>query len=248
MAVRAVRRIDALISALAEQHVANIEIMAWYKVDANKANPVHMRTPALEHLVFGAHSFRAGGGELDLPIDPKDRHNLIMGPGVRSLALAADKKPINVCEKPEWLAEALVKGWMPPGSTVLVVGAGSCGDVRGLLNAGMNVVALEGDPRQYAAAVALMNAWLPDDQAQRFRVAPHEFRTFLASRANFSVEVKGPEEERPAEAEACVVCGLPGEAMEKQMFCTTCGKLACGACTKDGQCLNCVDAPLEIHE
>ena len=52
-------------------------------------------------------------------------------------------------------------GAVHPAGQWIYVGFEPGGDVRGALNAGLNVVAIENDPDQYAATVSNMRLFVP---------------------------------------------------------------------------------------
>ena len=82
-----------------------------------------------------------------MPADPLQRHNIIIGPKMGKRAVDVDEKEINVCEKPAYLSEWILRKLTKPGDTVVVAGFGAGGDLRGALNAGCNVLAIEQDVR-----------------------------------------------------------------------------------------------------
>jgi hypothetical protein len=111
------------------------------------------------HVAFGA--------QLNLSKDPVQRHNMIMGPSKRVLTKHVDgrKGPINIHEKPDWLSEAIAMQYCRPQH---VCGFDAAGDVRGMLNAGLNVVAIEND-----SAVASMGSFVPDSQTANVYTHEH---------------------------------------------------------------------------
>ena len=68
---------------------------------------------------------------------------MIVGPS-RSLSYGA---PINIHEKPDWLAEAILVQYTRPWQCIVVGGFG------GAVNADLNVVAIESDAVQYAPSM-----------------------------------------------------------------------------------------------
>ena len=89
-----------------------------------------------------------------------------MGPSKRVLSksIGGHGEPINIHEKPDWLAEALLSQYSRPGQWVVVAGVGAGADVRGALNAGLNYVAIENDQDQFHATVASMRNFVPDSK------------------------------------------------------------------------------------
>ena len=83
--------------------------------------------------------------QFSLSKNPVERQNIIMGPSKRVLSKNAQGKAINIHEKPDWLAEAILAQYTKPGQWIVVGGFGAGGEVRGALNAGLNVVAIEND-------------------------------------------------------------------------------------------------------
>ena len=63
--------------------------------------------------------------------------------------------------------EAILAPYARPGQWVYVGGFGAGGDVRGALNTGLKVVAIEKDPAQFHATVANMRSFVPDSNHPR---------------------------------------------------------------------------------
>jgi hypothetical protein len=122
----------------------------WYKSNMNvESHP--------QHLVFSFENMLvAYAGErlkctFNLHPSPLQRHNVLVGPTIRSRLQDEKGNPLNPYEKPSWIARLLSRTFALPGATVLVLGCGVGGEVLGALAAGMNVVALDNDLTQLQA-------------------------------------------------------------------------------------------------
>jgi hypothetical protein len=92
--------------------------------------------------------------------DPRQRHNFISIPSVLTLAKDSAGNIINETEKPPELAAFLCGMFCQKGSTILVIGTGAGGCVKGMLQAGFNVVGVENDEKQYNQLFSEMNSWI----------------------------------------------------------------------------------------
>ena len=204
----------------------NVQALFWYKPDMNVVGPVYKRTPAVEVCLIALKG-RVGdfGPQFNLSKDPVQRHNHIMGPSKRVLTkrIGGDGEPINIHEKPDWLAEALLSQYTRPGQWIVVGGFGAGGDVRGALNAGLNVVAVENDPDQFHATVAHMRNFVPDSNVGS--VYTHDHLVFGYKNMAFHQE----EEEEPAHSpRVCLTCKLVYEGAP--VICGQCGIGGCASC------------------
>ena len=102
----------------------------------------YMAAPAQRHVAFGNPN-------------PLFRHNLLFTHSVPSRwNHTGSDEAVNTCQKPPGIARRLASIFCPPGSTALVVGAGSGSDVIGCIQAGCSVVAVERDLRQFPGCSA----------------------------------------------------------------------------------------------
>ena len=197
----------------------NVQALFWYKPDMNVVGPVYKRTPAVEVCLIALKG-RVGdfGAQFNLSKDPVQRHNMIMGPSKRVLTkhIGGGGAPINIHEKPDWLAEALLSQYTRPGQWIVVGGFGAGGDVRGALNAGLNVVAVENDPDQFHATVAHMRNFVPDSNVGS--VYTHDHLVFGYKNMAFHQE----EEEEPVHSpRVCLTCKMEYEGAP--VICSQCG-------------------------
>jgi hypothetical protein len=129
----------------------------------------------LEHGYESPHSFtwyksnqnvkgtnfpnREAASEWNVSRNPMKRHNIIIGPSLKMYwKKDGTEEPLNLYEKPGWVAGEIAVDHLKPGSTVVVPGAGAGGTVTGLLNRGMNVYAFERDPDQWSGLMNRLHA------------------------------------------------------------------------------------------
>ena len=87
--------------------------------------------------------------------NPLFRHNLLYGHSVTSRwKTAGGDVAVNTTQKHPGVARHLASIFCTPGTTALVIGAGSGSDVIGCIQAGVNVVAVERCPDQFQGASA----------------------------------------------------------------------------------------------
>ena len=145
--------------AMTERNYQNITQVYWYKPGHYVEGPVHRLTPAVEIITIGFLP-RSDAITWNVSDDPRQRHNFVAIPSVLTLAKDSAGNPINVTEKPPALAAYLCSMFCQKGATILVVGTGAGGCVKGMLEAGFNVVGVENDEKQYNQLFSEMNSWI----------------------------------------------------------------------------------------
>ena len=107
---------------------------------------------ATEFLFVG---YKGGVKECKLSfkdMHPLRRHNVLVGHQVGTKLLhVGTEDEVNPTQKNPNIATTLGQIMCPPGGHALVIGAGSGSAVVGLARAGVNVVGIERDPRQFRA-------------------------------------------------------------------------------------------------
>ena len=89
---------------------------------------------------------------------PLLRHNLLFGHQVGpKLQHAGEDAVVNTTQKHPNVASAIGRVFCRPGSTALVIGAGSGSEVIRLARVGVNVVGLERDPKQFRGLTDRLN-------------------------------------------------------------------------------------------
>ena len=147
-----------------------------------------------------------------------------MGPSKRVLTKRIGSgAPINIHEKPDWLAEELLSQYTRPGQWIVVGGFGAGGDVRGALNAGLNVVAIENDPEQFLATVAHMRNFVPESNVGT--AYTHDQLVFGHKNMAFHQE---EEEGADHPVHTCLTCNLEYEGAPT--ICAMCGNGGCPTC------------------
>ena len=149
----------------------SVQSIFWYKKDQQQNMGAHMMVPSVE---VGLMAFLTGATQsnqyrhsINLPVNPFDRHNIIVGPGQRTYDRNAEGKVINVCQKPAYLSEYFAARYLSPNSWVYVAGSGAGGDVMGFMNAGHNVLAMEKDAAQLKAMMANLRKYVPKSQLSK---------------------------------------------------------------------------------
>jgi len=152
--------------AMTERHYQNLQHVYQHMPGQYVEGPVHRLTPSVNVMTIG---FLPNSSAITWNVskDPQQRHNFVSIPSVSTLAKDSSGNAINVTEKPPELAEFLLGMFCKKGSTVLIVGTGAGGCVKGALRAGYNVVGVENDERQYNALFSEMNAWLAKMQKEK---------------------------------------------------------------------------------
>ena len=140
------------------------QVLTWYKSGFNQVSgPACTFLPTTEVAIIAFHGNVSTASQyLTMPIDPLQRHNIIIGPKMGKRALDLLGAEINPCEKPAYLAEWILRKITKPGDTVVVAGFGAGGDLRGALNAGCNVFAIEQDVHQLTSVKRMLPLFQPE--------------------------------------------------------------------------------------
>jgi hypothetical protein len=122
----------------------------WHKSGFNVVGHYKAYLSSVETAIVSYYGGITKAPHGNMSKNPTLRHNFTEGPHVTKKRLSIkDHKVLNETEKPQWVAKALgMRHWLPQ-STVVVIGAGSGGDLLGLIGAGLNVIGIEPDPRQF---------------------------------------------------------------------------------------------------
>ena len=96
--------------------------------------------------------------------NPKRRYDFFLGPDEPKKE-KFNNDILNKTQKPAWLANYLAKPYVGFGDTALVFGAGAGGDIAGLLNLGLNVIALESNDTQYFALQSKFSVYNPYEES-----------------------------------------------------------------------------------
>ena len=207
-----------------EHGYANVQPFFWYQPDKNVAGPVYRRTPSVEVCLIAHKGSPSGyGAQFNLDKDPVKRHNHITGPSRRVLTKdPSGGHPINIHEKPDWLGEAILGEYTRPGQWIFVGGFGAGGDVRGALGAGLNVVAIENDPKQFSATVAWLRNFSPSSNLGF--VYTHEHIVFGYK----NLALHEVHEEFEGAPPHCNTCNKDFDQEGRE--CSACGAVGCPDC------------------
>ena len=122
-------------------------------------------TPAAPNLFVNtvemgtcAHTVGKDEAKGIMAVDPRLRQNIFTCPTVRRPFCDSKGDVYNITQKPPELFRWLCESWAPAGSWVLIGCGGIGGDVEGAVQAGMNVVVVESDEKQYRGIIQHMFA------------------------------------------------------------------------------------------
>ena len=179
--------------AMESRGYKNLQQAYWGKPNHYVAGPVSRMTPVIEIATVG---FNPDSGSIHWNVsdDPRLRPNFFSCPSVASLARDSTGTVINVTEKPPQLAEWLLGMFCKKGSNVLIVGTGAGGDVKGALKAGMNVIGVENDEKQYNQLKSEMNAWVARLQKEKDALKPKEVKPKVVPKTSAPPKPSGKED------------------------------------------------------
>ncbi len=216
--------------AMVERNYKNIQQIYWYKRNQYCEGPVHRLTPAVDVMTFGCHP-NAESITWNVSDNPRERHNFIDIPSVLTLAKDSSGNIINVTEKPPELAAFLCGMFCQKGSTILVIGTGAGGCVKGMLQAGFNVVGVENDEKQFNQLFSEMNSWVANiakekEAAQKVLEKPKK-----AAKSTSDTAVLELNDEDPPEVVQTI-------AAQKEGCCFSCEERGTDE-NPLGECINC---------
>ena len=183
--------------AMLERSYKNLQHIFWNKPNHYVEGPVNRLTPCVEMITVG---FTPNSSEIHWNVskDPRQRGNIIHLPSVQTLAKDSSGNIINKTEKPPELSEWLFGMFCKKGSTVLIVGTGAGGCVKGAVMAGMNVVGVENDEKQYNQLFSEMNSWVAKMREEKSEPKAKESKvkkgteTTAPAKANTNVATPDP--------------------------------------------------------
>jgi len=186
--------------------------------------------------------------------NPTMRHNLIYSHSVNSRFSMSDGVPVNITQKHPGVAAYLGEVFCSPGDTVMVIGAGSGSEVLGFNRAGMKVVGIEKDAKQFRGCCARLVQEHAEEQKvmtqHNLEVAQVLELKRVASKFQHydpeePVNVEGSDDDaHPAPPDVpiiqdCISCGLPLGQNSAECDLTTCEvtkvHVACLVAKTDGE-------------
>lgn len=191
-----------VMEAMKERNYKNIQQVFWHKPNHYVEGPIHKLTPVVEIVTFGCIP-DSSGIHWNVSADPRERPNFFSCPSVASLAKDTSGNIINVTEKPPELAAYLLSMFCKPGATVLIVGTGAGGCVKGALKAGFNVIGVENDEKQYHQLHSEMNRWVASLQKEKEEAKPKALK--LKKPNDSAPGKKDKKEDAPAAPKTSVV-------------------------------------------
>ena len=222
--------INIVYEAMVERGFKNITNVWWHKPEHYAEGHNARMIPVLEGGLVGCFP-DANHIKVTMNDNPRLRPNCISIPSVTTLAKDVSGNIINPTEKPPGLAKWLFESFCPKGSTVLIIGTGAGGCVKGAVLAGMNVIGVENDEKQFRALECELHAWL----ALEDKPAPKPKKTKEATEAEHVSPTKAPatvdqKEDRTGEETAvvegmCFACDEPPTEEDPLAPCSECHKV-----------------------
>jgi hypothetical protein len=206
--------------------------VTWWKTDQNVRGDKQDLTWATEQGVLGnKKSADASVNRCNMSSNPTERHNVITGPALHKLSKNSEGNVVNQHESPTYVAKWFGDKYTHDGDWVIVCGAGAGGDVRGFLEAGCNVVAIEKDPTQYAflcESLAVYEATLEQEDKKK---QDKDGKRGKEGKNEKGDKDDGDQGESPDLADRCGNC--PSTVDQIMLKCTKCQKTICSMCTFD---------------
>ena len=146
-----VNQVGAFTEVFTSKGFVNTRPIVWHKTNYNTKGPSNELLSTFEICILTYYS--KVPKNLYLPKDPWDRHNHIELPTLKKITRhGMGGRVVNPAEKPVQLAQRLMKWHAVSGQSVLIVGSGSGSEIIAAMDMGLNVIAVEQDTYQWAAA------------------------------------------------------------------------------------------------
>lgn len=131
------------------------QMFYWVKPNHNTMTRVSSLTSSVENGILASYP-HSGAVNWNVSLSSRERSNYTILPSVTTLSKNAMNNPVNPCQKPPLLSKFILEMNCMPSETVLVLGSGAMGDVKGAVLAGLNVIGIENDREQYIASEKIM--------------------------------------------------------------------------------------------
>lgn len=199
------RDLGRMSDLLEQQGFKNVTPVVWHKRGQNKVGPVDVYTSACEFLLI-AYTPNATSCKTYFNHDPLQRHNIIESDPLRVQNKDSHGNIVNICEKPPAVWNTVLDNFVHPGGRVLLLCAGAGGDLRAVLQKGLDVVALEQDETQYAYLCTLLETWDAVESAKFQAERKAEEKAIRAERDRPSCEGCGKYKDSADELSECSKC------------------------------------------
>ena len=168
--------------------------------------------------------------------NPVGRHNLLFGHNVGTrYHLSGQAEPVNTCQKHTGVAHHLASVCAHPGSNALVVGSGSGSDVIGCLRAGLNVVAIDKDSKQFQGCKARLLGYITGVESERKAEALELAQVQHLKEVARSMAAWTPPDEEDVEVDELVEMVQPDDAAPQPPALDSAGKSKKAKCIACGQ-------------
>ena len=201
--------------AMEERGYKNLSHVFWQKENHYVEGHPSKMTPVVEMGTLGCIPDNASI-QTNMSKDPRKRPNCITLPSVLALAKDTADNEINVTEKPPGLAEWLFTSFCPKGSTVLIVGTGAGGCLKGAVLAGMNVVGVENDEKQFNQLQSEMHAWVANLGKEKKKSHKKQVKAAIDAKTSPQKGIKVDASAPPGEKQDASVAGLCFACDEKE--------------------------------
>ena len=202
------------------------ELANLYWVKENHSTPTaHGYTSVVEQSTVGYHPCRVKCCN-NMDENPRKRMNVMSIPAVTKYHRDEHGEVVNPCQKPAELFKLFCEKHSLPNNWVLVIGPGAGGEVMGAILAGMNVVAVEMNERQFNCLQKILldyNTWLIAQSQEESQDVDDLGRELQQSFNNDDTSAKGSVRATATSTAAVVKCASCGGVMlagEQRYKCT----------------------------
>ena len=245
-------------SAMEAEGYCQLTQFYWYKGREHQTKtPVSSYTNSVE---MGTIGFRPDRSRCSWQMgnDPRNRQNHFECKGVTKYFKDEDGTIINPCQKPPELMRWLCGNHLPAGSRVLILGAGSGGDIIGAVQSCCNVVAVELNTHQFECLKTTLVKYstLAETSVAHGTSSANRVED-EASSLNVSTSTQGDEDDDEQHKSVCPECGIsfPLAEINPRRVCSQCVAPAplhenCAEAMSDGTwlCHTCYESNVPTEE
>ena len=222
-----IRQYDNVYTAMTDSRYTNIHPFFIHKNNQNCVG-YQQYTYAVDVLVVGYYPNKRSV-PWNASANPLMRHNIISVPSLNvHYKNPSDNKTANIHEKPAGNMATLMANHASPGPWALVLGAGSGGEVLGAIKAGLHVVAVERDQRQFDGLRARLTQMMVNEEKQKLELAQKKEKQKTASmkKKKSKAKIVSSSNASPAADDQvqsrCPCCGVDETDVDTFVECQVC--------------------------
>ena len=228
------KQVHELVKVLETMNYSDITPIYWHKENMTYLGRKGRWTMSCETFITAKNMGSLKPTEFPdyMPLNPRERHNFWDGRVCRPQSVDAQNKIINPTEKPPAFAKWFFEMYCKPGDWVLIAGTGAGGDVRGAIEAKLNVFGVDIDPYQLDELHRQLLTLQADQKNRADKQLKKPNRKKKADAEDDSDSASAPE--AVDEGVTCGGCGVKNLKADDLVDCEKCQKPRCNSCLAPG--------------